>query len=933
MERTPAASQTRPATSTDAEDSAGEVARLIAAGKCKQAVELAKQEYKRCATLETEGRLVQAYLARIEQFQNKGMVEDAQTLVALVRGRFPRHRDRLGRLEVRSAAAGGRVPDLVAPLASGATPPEVRVSVETAVRQHLIDISGLVECDALPADHPLRVAAGAIWRAFGAVTAGPVTDEQIALPEVSHRSPLSGWKMLVRAIAAFYRHDDPGCKRALDAIPADAAVARLAPVLRAMMEKTPIRGGLAAALQAGVCGDDRPLRTALEGIESAFDWKDLSRLTRSIRDAVRACATSHPELYERLRQHISVACVLQDVPVDEVVRAMGSSRKDAYFWRLMARASERDGTPPLAALYWERFLQHAVAEGMIADRSLEAAMVYLHAAGVLGGMSLAGLGEARRVLGERNLFASYYRNQSPEIAALVPRSDKQIVRDVLSPGWLFERAAEIHPAADTFRQWWAWTQEVELPDRLQENVARRWHEKHPGHPQPLLNLSMLAERRDALKLALKHLSEAEAIDSLNPQVRQARVRLTLATTWRHFRDNKPHLVQMDLADLAALPGMGEGDRAAFLAALRAALHALRRDDVSAQQEISAVIEALGPMVGGVLLESVAQIARLPRDRAWPHSFGPALPDPHEVAHAEARGIRLSRELGLQCMRPAAWDPIINDVLREHNCPLAQAELLAIGEAAVRRPNFEQAYLASSAGLATANNPAAVARFLLIRAKSLKAPWAEQRSVQCLLAARELARQAHDTQLLQEVFVQIDCCPRAKRAIASAESGQELSDSVLAEVLKGERAALDFPRDCAEADRHLAIPETDRLGRGPFGALPFGGVDDDDGDDDEEADDFGPLNLPPSIGDLGPEARELLETLLDKKGRLPTPADLMNADPELLLRMLASLGGAGIDKEVVKKLLNETDDGPDDEPAGGFFGGFFRRRKRKQQKRR
>lgn len=664
----------------------------------------------------------------------------------------------------------------------------------------------------------------------------------------------------------------------------------------------------------------------MEGIEDAFRWTDLSLLARSIRDAVQACWTSHPELYERLRQHISVACVLQDVPVDEVVRAMGSSRKDAYFWRLMARASELDGTPPLAALYWERFQRHAVAEGMITPGSLEAAMIYLHAADLLTGLSLAELGEARRRLGESQLFASYYRNQSPEIAALAPRSDKQIVENVLSPGWLFERAAEIHPAADTFRQWWGWAQDVELPDRFQEDVARRWHEKHPGDPQPLLKLSMLAERRDALKLALKHLSAAEAIDSLNPQVRQARVRLTLATTWRHFRDNKPHLVQVDLAELAALPGMNEGDRAAFLAALRAALYALRRDEVSAQQEISAVTEGLGAMAGGVLLESVGKMARLPRDRTWPHSFGPVLPDPHEVARAEARGIRLAKELELQYMRPATWDPIINQVLRERNCPLTQPELLLIGEAAVGRPDFEQAYLASSAGLASAGNPAATARFLLLRAKSLKAPWAEQRSAQCLLAARELARQAHDTQLLQEVFVQIDRCPRAKRANASAESGQGLSDSVLADVLKREREAPDFPRDRAEADRHLAIPEMDRFGHRPFGALPFGSVDDEEDYDDDE---FDPLSVPRSIEDLGPQTRELLETLLDKKGRLPTPAELMNTDPKLLLRMLAALGGAGINEEALKEVLNE----PDDEPAGGFFGGFFGRRKRKQKKRR
>lgn len=932
MERSPTAAQTNSIAGAQAEAVPGEVDRLIAAGKCKQAVERAKEDHKRLKTLESEAGLVQAYLARIEQFQNKGMGGDADLLLALVRQRFPEQRHRLKQLEVRSMAAGGRLRELVAPLANGETPPEVCACIEATVRQHVIDLPGLAGCDALPADHPLRIAAGAISRAFEAVTTGPVSDEQTALPEVTRRSPLAGWKMLVRAIAAFHRHDDPGCRRALDAIPADAAVARLARVVRAMIDQTPIREGLAGALQARIVSDDRPLRSALEGIENAFRWTDLTRLQRAIREAVRACSTSHPELYERLRQHISVACVLKDVPVDEVVRAMGSSRKDAYFWRLLARVSELEGARPVAAVYWERFLRHAVAERMFAEKSLEAAMVYLHAAGMLSAASLRQLSEWRRRLSELDTLTAYYRGQPPDIAALAPRSDKQIVDTVLSPGWLFERAAEIHPAPETFRQWWSWAQEVELPDRFREDVARRWHEKQPGDPQPLLNLSMLAERRNALKMALNHLSAAEAIDSLNPQVRQTRVRLTLATTWRHFKDNKPHLIENDLAELAALPGMAVGDRAAFVGALRAAWQALRHDEVAARSEIDVVIEKAGALAGGVILESVALLARLPRDHRWPSSFGPALPDPHEVVRAEIRMIRLAIDLELRMVWPAAWEPITNDVLRERDCPLTQAELLAIGRAAVGRANFEQAYLAASAGLATSgSNPGAVARFLLLRAQSLAAPWARERAAQCLLAALDLARQTHDAQLLQEVVAQVDRHPGAKRAIASAENGRGLDDDVLAEILKHERDAPRFPRDRADAERYLAIMAAEGFDSGYPDAFPLGDNDNDDDDDhdNQEIDDSLPLNPPRSLEDFGPEVLEVLAPLLSGKGRLPTPAELMKTDPELLLRLMAALGSGRLDEVSLNDVLDE----PAGEPGSGFFGGFFSRRSRKPKKKR
>lgn len=927
MERIPGASfHDLPLDPAATLDSAGEVSRLIEAGKCKRAVELAKLEHKRSNTPQSERQLVQAYRARIEQFQSKGMIEEAETVLALVRQRFPGERDGLTRLEVQGAAAGGRVSALVAPLVNGAITPERRACIEAAIRQHLIDLRGLAGCDALPAEHSLRLAAAACWGALEAVTTGPVSEEQIALPEVSRRSPLIGWKMLARAIAAFYRHDDAGCSRALDAIPPDAAVGRLASVLRATAEHTPVPGSKAAALRARVAGDDQPLRNALEGVERAFRRRDLSGLKRSTREALRACSASRPELYERLRQHISIACVLQDVPVDDVVGVMGHSRKDAYFWRLFARASESEGMVTTAALFWERFLRHAIREGIIAEHGLEAAMVYLHAANLLRGISLAELREVGRRFSELNVICSYYEGQPAEIAALAPRSDAQVVERVMSPGWLFERAAEIHSDADTFRQWWSWADEIELPDRWKEGIARRWHEKQPGDPGPLLMLSMLAERRNALKLAIKHLAAAEELDSLNPQVRRARVRLTLATTWRHFKDRKPNLVERDLADLASLPGMGEGDRVGFVAALRAAGHALRGDALAARTDAEAVVATIGALAGGVILESVARAARLPASAPWPAVTWPTLPDRHEVVRAEARAIRLAVDLGLQTARPAAWDAIINEVLRERGCPLGHAELLTIGLAAARRPHAEQAYLASSAGLATRSTPAVTARFLLVRAQALTAPWGQRRAAQCLRAALKLARQTHDPELLREILAEIDRRPGARHQLASVESGQDMGDEMLADVLGNERDARQFPRDGASADRHLVLIEQERAGGGPPGDFPL--RDDEDDREDGDVGDFNPRNLSPPLEDLGPErVRELLEVLQNRKGGFPDPEELLRTNPKLLMQLLAAMGlGPG------KGDLEELMDDAEDEPPPSLFGSLFGRKRKKPRQR-
>ena len=65
-----------------------------------------------------------------------------------------------------------------------------------------------------------------------------------------------------------------------------------------------------------------------------------------MRDAVTAARTTHPQAVERLRQHISVRSVMAGLPAEVIIKGMGTSRKDAYFWRLLARGMEAVGQLP-----------------------------------------------------------------------------------------------------------------------------------------------------------------------------------------------------------------------------------------------------------------------------------------------------------------------------------------------------------------------------------------------------------------------------------------------------------------------------------------------------------------------------------------------------------------------------------------------------------
>ncbi len=194
------------------------IRQLILDGKSKTALDTAKEFHKKQGSVESEILLIDAYLARIRALFDQNLVAEAQSLIALVRERFPSAKERLDHLNSAASARGGDLDGLLKPLNDPGLSAERRAAIEQVIQNQVTDLAALAGCAALPPEHGLRRAAAAIHEAFGAVTSGPVTDQQIALPEVSHRSPLANWKLLIRAIACFYRNQDQGCEDCLAAI-------------------------------------------------------------------------------------------------------------------------------------------------------------------------------------------------------------------------------------------------------------------------------------------------------------------------------------------------------------------------------------------------------------------------------------------------------------------------------------------------------------------------------------------------------------------------------------------------------------------------------------------------------------------------------------------------------------------------------------------
>ena len=214
-------------------------------------------------------------------------------------------------------------------------------------------------------------------------------------------------------------------------------------------------------------------------------------------------------------------------------------------------------------------------------------------------------------------------------------------------------------------------------------------------------------------------------------------------------------------------------------------------------------------------------------------------------------------------------------------------------------------------LASAAGRGGEARFLMLRAGSLNAWWGRPRATQCLRAALELARQAHDADLIQQVLAAIDRHPHARGALADSRSGEPISDELLADILKSEREANGFPTGMTDADKYLVLTERSAPRGSFFDTFDDGGYFD-DGDDDDDDDPFDDefdagagmgMDFDPNavIKQLPPDLLRKLQEAVKKLGRFPTPAEMTKLEPELMMALLKALAKAGIDTSQSQQL--------------------------------
>ena len=249
----------------------------------------------------------------------------------------------------------------------------------------------------------------------------------------------------------------------------------------------------------------------------------------------------------------------------------------------------------------------------------------------------------------------------------------------LFPEELYRRACVLDPHPESFSQWMEWA--ARQPGYGAEQVATAWHKIRPRDLDPILRLMSAAEARGALPTALGYLGKAERIDSLHPQVRGTRLRLLAGNALRHLQQKKPALAAEDLAQMSTLPDAQQGDRPAFLAALRLVASAARGESERAAAFRADVERMLGSGAAAALLVSAVAAAAKQRGIARP---GPVEDESERrsLPSAVARVAALAADMALKLEIPASWMVEVAKQFPACRQTLDAAHLRRLGELAV-----------------------------------------------------------------------------------------------------------------------------------------------------------------------------------------------------------------------------------------------------------
>ncbi len=285
------------------------------------------------------------------------------------------------------------------------------------------------------------------------------------------------------------------------------------------------------------------------------------------------------------------------------------------------------------------------------------------------------------------------------------------------PEELYARACLIDRHPDAFSQWLRWARGNSIVQA--ENVARAWSKALPDAVEPLLFLMEEAEKRNAFPTALAYLEKAERIDAVNSTVRAARLRLLAAAAMQHLQKKKPNLAAQRLAEIGALPQSRQGDRPAFLAALRVLICLASGDKPGASQALLEVERGLGDGLAALIFLSGCAASAKRKDLVFlPYPGTLAEQQRSQLPASMARVIALAADIGLtrNFQLPIEYFDETEAQFPRVSGSLNVEQIRLLGELGIVSEHPGLAWAASAAGLDRGGPTEAY--FLLLRARAL-----------------------------------------------------------------------------------------------------------------------------------------------------------------------------------------------------------------------
>ena len=723
----------RSRTKRDAKGSRERLEELLASDDTRGAVEAAKVLLREEPGTASESLAVRAYVGRIKALIAEGLGREAAAIAAIMRERFPGHAASWTSLFEEARLAAGDFDWILSELhaASG----EGRAALEERLLPWIVDPSVISHSTALDPADPLASESRILAGIFEIVTSRIASPEEMApLNDIRRRSPLAPWKLLIRAIDAYYRNEDERVATNVAAIDTRSPAARGGEVLSELTTGRQREGRSPAAerLIDRITGGRASIIAQIRSIEAAARDDDRRKLREEVRALTRSFDRLSPYAIEQARIALLPICGVYFEP-EQIATMFRIAADGGEMPRYSAIVMESTGAP-FASSIWMVY-----AEGMSAVKLIEpwqAAEIYLH---------VLALGKEDRDPDWFDPFGEDEDDALPDTAQVI----RKIIASKPGPSVL----ARVAPYFDR------------LESRELRSVLTAWRKNDSSAPEPLVRLLDLATKEGSYDTALVLIRQGDEMKIIDPEYARLRTHVLFRKAEQLLAARKRGAADMLLAEIARRPeDLGEDGRTYLLALEWAAATPAKAGELLAELARR-----------GVAAEVI--VAEVTGELGIPFALPASQPSPTELLEGVCRGLTMIRLAG-KLPRHCAW--LIERTVAYFD-RATEMQLLVIGSSAMACRMNALAWTATARGLEIGG--AMLYRMLLLRAEILIEEHRESRRTALTIeGARSLAQQANDREIMARA------AELTRRLPYFQSLDQKLSQGEIAAIVDYERTA-------------------------------------------------------------------------------------------------------------------------------------------------